>query len=251
MAHIIAHRGASVKAPQNTLASFKLASTMKCDGFETDVHLTKDKNVVICHNYDIDETSDGSGFIRDMTLKELRSYDFGSYFDGSFKGEKIPTLHEFLEVVREFSVINIEVKPPLDGNLAVVEKTLEEARGLGLLDKLLISSFSDEVLLESKRLLSSVSTGLLYDPNSAIIEKIFDDPFTFAKSLGCDALHPVYFYVDEDYIERAHKEGFAVNAWTCNREAVISALIAAGCDGIITDVPDTALAVQKSLKEKC
>lgn len=240
MAKIIAHRGANKVAPQNTVAAFKRAREMKCDGFECDVHMTKDGYAVICHNYDIDETSNGTGFIRDMTLSEFRSYDFGSYFSSDFIGEKAPTLEELYETAKGLEVINIEIKPPLDKNLAVVGKTLEMAENHGLLDSILISSFSDEVLIESKRLYPSVPTGLLYDPNSEIIEKIFDDPFSFAESIGCSALHPAFFYIDEDYIEEAHEKGFIVNAWTCNTERVIKTLIDLGCDGLITDVPDFA-----------
>ncbi|HOD01870.1 MAG: Glycerophosphoryl diester phosphodiesterase [Firmicutes bacterium ADurb.Bin300] len=251
MAQIISHRGANKKAPQNTLSAFRLAREMKCDGLEFDLHLTKDGYVVVCHNYDIDETSNGSGLIKEMTFETLRSYDFGSYFKESFKGEKIPLLDEVLEISKGLDILDIEIKPPLDGNLDIVEKTLEGVEKSGLIDKLLISSFSDEVLLESKRLKSSVPTGLLYDPNSEIIDKIFDNPFLFAKSLGCDALHPVYFYIDEDYIQEAHQNGFAVNAWTCNSENVINTLIELDCDGIITDVPDLAFRLNnEKLSEK-
>ncbi len=249
MAQIIAHRGASKKAPQNTLSAFRLAREMKCDGFEFDLHLTKDGYVVICHNYDIDETSNGSGLIREMNYEKLRSYDFGSYFNESFRGEKIPSLDEVLEISKGLDILDIEIKPPLDENLEIVEKTLMHVEKSGLIDKLLVSSFSDEVLLEVKRLRKSVPTGLLYDPNSEIIDKIFDNPFRFAKGLGCDALHPVYFYVDEDYIQEAHENGLTVNAWTCNRENVINTLIEFDCDGIITDVPDLAFRLNKEMSE--
>ena len=246
MALVIAHRGASKKAPQNTLAAFRRALELGCDGFENDVHLTKDGHIVVCHNYEIDATSNGTGLIREMTFEELRSYDFGSYFGEGFKGEKIPELCEFLELCAGLKIIDIEIKPPLDGNLAVVEKTLAETERFGLLDRLLISSFSDEVLLEVKRLKPSVLTGLLYDPTSAIIDKVFDDPFGFAESLRCDALHPAVFYIDEDYIGEAHKRGMAVNVWTCNTATIVNALLDLGCDGLITDMPDFVREVMKT-----
>ena len=78
--NIISHRGANKYAPQNTLPAFKRALEIGTDGFETDVHLTKDGKVVLCHNYTIDETSNGKGAITDMVLDELKRYDFGSYF---------------------------------------------------------------------------------------------------------------------------------------------------------------------------
>lgn len=87
---VIAHRGANKYAPQNTLAAFKKAYELGCDGFETDVHITKDGKVVICHNYTIDETSTGKGKVADMTLDELKGYDFGSYYSKKFEGTEIP-----------------------------------------------------------------------------------------------------------------------------------------------------------------
>ena len=77
---VISHRGANRVAPQNTIPAFKKSLEIGCDGFETDIHLTVDGHPVICHNYTIDETSNGSGEVKSKTLEELRSYDFGSYF---------------------------------------------------------------------------------------------------------------------------------------------------------------------------
>ena len=110
MSKIIAHRGASKAAPQNTIPAFKKGIEFGCDGFENDVHLTKDGVIVVCHNYEIDETSNGSGLIADMTFEQLRQYDFGSYFDPSFAGTRIPTLDEFLELCSNVEIINIEIK---------------------------------------------------------------------------------------------------------------------------------------------
>ena len=240
MANVIAHRGANASAPQNTIASFKRAVLLGCDGFENDVHLTKDGVVVVCHNYTIDETSNGKGYIKDMTFEQLRSYDFGSYFGEQYAGEKIPTLEEFLDVAQAVRIINIEVKNPPDGNMELVSKTLAQVKNAGLEDRLIISSFSDDVLKEVKRLNADIPTGLLYDPMSDKIEEIFEDPFGFALNIGCSAIHPVFLYCEDDYIEQAHNNGLIVNAWTCNTERVINALLDAGCDGLITDVPDLA-----------
>ena len=98
MTKILAHRGANKHAPQNTIPAFLKAIELGADGVENDVHLTKDGELVICHNYTIDETSDGKGNISDYTLEELKKFDFGSYFSPDFAGTKIPTLHEFLEI---------------------------------------------------------------------------------------------------------------------------------------------------------
>jgi glycerophosphoryl diester phosphodiesterase len=83
---VIAHRGANKKAPQNTAPAFITAINEGTDGFETDVHITKDGEIVICHNYTINETSTGTGRIAEMRLEELKRYDFGSYFSKEFEG---------------------------------------------------------------------------------------------------------------------------------------------------------------------
>ena len=93
---VIAHRGACKVAPQNTMPAFEKGLELDVDGFETDVHLTADGVPVLCHDYEIEETSNGHGKITSMTLDELREFDFGSYFSEEFKDTKIPTLEEFL-----------------------------------------------------------------------------------------------------------------------------------------------------------
>ncbi len=247
MINIIAHRGANKVAPQNTLPAFRKAIEMKADGFENDVHLTKDAIPVVCHNYDIDQTSDGSGFIRDYTYEELLKFDFGSYFSPEFAGTKIPTLDEFYELCTDMKVINVEIKSPRDGRLdEIVSKTIESAKKLNLCDRLIISSFDPEVLLKVKDIDSFVKTGILYDPNSAIAEEICDDLAAYAKKIRVDALHPYIAFLSEDYIEEAHDAGLIVNPWTVNKDFQIENLCAWGCDGVITDVPDLA----RSIAEK-
>ncbi|NLA77312.1 MAG: glycerophosphodiester phosphodiesterase [Clostridiales bacterium] len=240
MAKVIAHRGASKVCPQNTIPAFKKAVEMGADGFENDVHLTKDGRIVVCHNYNIDDTSTGSGYINDLTFDELRSYDFGSYFSPEFAGTKIPTLEEFLDVARDVELINIEIKGPRDGNLEIVKRTIDMVKDFGLFDRLLISSFDDNCLIACKEIDPLTQTGLLYSPDSPIIERIFDDQLGFAKNLRCDAVHPLFFYVDEEYVEESHKLGMKVNPWTTDTETIINAMLDFGCDGLITDYPDLA-----------
>ena len=109
---VLAHRGANKVAPQNTIPAFKKAIEFNADGLETDVHLSKDGHIVICHNYTIDETSNGVGRVDEMTLSELKNFDFGSYFSDDFKGVSLPTLPELLDLTKSMKLINIEIKPP-------------------------------------------------------------------------------------------------------------------------------------------
>ena len=95
---IYAHRGYSAKYPENTLAAFRATAELAVEGVEFDVHLTADRKVVVIHDEKIDRTSNGSGYVKDMTFEELRQYDYGSWFSEEFVGEVIPTLIEVLEV---------------------------------------------------------------------------------------------------------------------------------------------------------
>ncbi len=242
---IIAHRGAKACAPQNTIPSFERAVADKADGFETDVHLTKDGIPVICHNYDIDETSDGTGFIEKMTLEELRAFDFGAWYGEEFKGTKIPTLEEFLAVAKkaDIRVLNIELKRPPSRLRELVDKTLRAVEAYGLTDKLLISSFSVQILRYVKQIAPSVPTGFLYPSNnpSACYPVVW--PAAMVRFTKCDAIHPIHKLVGEPLVKWAHKKGMHVNVWTVNEEEDIKRMLLLGVDGIITDNPAFVRAV--------
>ena len=238
MTKILAHRGANKAAPQNTIPAFLKAIEMGAHGVENDVHLTADGHLVIVHDYAIDNMSNGTGLVSDYTLEELKKFDFGSYFSPEFAGTQIPTLHEFLDIADKFEVINIEIKSPKQKGTDIVKKTIDAVKEHGLFDRLVISSFDDTLLVEAKEIDKTVKTGLLYSPDSPIIEKVFDDPFAYAKKIGADALHPLCFYVDEEYIETAHKNGLIVNPWCVNLPEGMKAMSEWECDGIISDVPD-------------
>ncbi|MCL2508902.1 MAG: glycerophosphodiester phosphodiesterase [Oscillospiraceae bacterium] len=243
MTNIIAHRGANKVAPQNTLPAFQKAVQMGADGFENDVHLTKDGFIVVCHNYDIDETSNGHGLIADLTLEELCRYDFGSYLSKEFAGTKIPRLEEFLELCGGMKVVNIEIKSPRQKN-DIVRKTIAAVRDFGLFGSLIISSFDPAVLVECKNVDPACKTGLLYGPNDPGADEIMEDFVAFAKNIRADAVHPFFGFVNEEYIEDAHEANLIVNTWTVNPEHAIESLLKWGCDGIITDVPDFALTLR-------
>lgn len=238
--NVISHRGANKEAPQNTLPAFKRSLEIGVDGFETDIHLSKDGVPVVCHNYTIDETSDGEGKINDLTLEELRSHDFGSYYNEKFKGTTLPTLEEFLALCEnaDIQIMNIEIKPPLDGNMAIVEKTITAVKEHGLFGKLLISSFDPNVLVECKKIDSECKTGFLYAPNKVFFYKqMLFGYVKFAKKIKADYLHPHYFAVTKSYVRKLHKNGIGVNPWTVNKPDDIRRMLKMGVDGIITDLP--------------
>ncbi len=244
---IISHRGANKYAPQNTLPAFEAALEIGTDGFETDLHITKDGHVVICHNYTIDETSDGEGKISDMTLEQLKSHDFGSYFSKEFKETKIPTIDEFLSLIEktDIEILNIEIKPPKQKETAIVRETIKAVKEHGLFDKLLISSFSPDILKEAKQIDKNCRTGFLYGPNSPTTPFVAWRIFSYVKSLGCEAVHPHFIFVNKKYIKKAHEAGIKVNPWTIDLPEIIDNMIKWGADGIITNLPDVVGKMKK------
>lgn len=239
---VLSHRGANKYAPQNTLAAFKKSVQIGVDGFETDVHITKDEQLVICHNYTIDETSDGEGEISKMTLAQLKGYDFGSYFSPKFAGTRLPTVDEFLSFVEttDISVLNIELKSPKENETAIVKETIRLVKEHGLFDKLIISSFDPKLLVEAKTIDENCKTGFLYCPTRMNMwrDRLLKNYVPYAKSIGVDALHPHYAFVDEKYVESAHEAGIEVNAWTVDSVKAIENMIHCKVDGIITNFPD-------------
>ena len=108
---IYAHRGASKYSPENTFASYIKAVKMGADGIEIDVHKSKDGYLIVCHDETVDRTTNGSGYIKNMNMVDLKSLDAGSWFDTAYVGEKIPLLDEVLEFVKmENLFLNIEIR---------------------------------------------------------------------------------------------------------------------------------------------
>lgn len=237
---IIAHRGANKKAPQNTLPAFIKAIEEGTDGFETDVHLTRDGIPVICHNYTIDATSDGIGEVSAYKLEEIKKFDFGSYFSEDFRETPLPTLDEFLEVASasDAEIINIELKCPRNGKTALLaEKTLEAVRKYGCLDRVIISSFSPEVLTVVKNIDARCKTAFLYPISHPSVCRFVLYPFFIVKKIGCDIIHPASIMVTKRLVDAAHALGIKVNVWTVNDKNTIIKMLDCGVDGIITDCP--------------
>lgn len=241
--NVISHRGANKVAPQNTLEAFKKSIQYKADGFETDVHMTSDGIPVICHNYSVDKTSDGKGEIASRTLEQLKKLDFGYYFHHSFKGTRIPTLEEFLDLSEKanLKVLNIEIKSPRNKDYTIADKIIEAVKAHNLFDKLLISSFDPDLLVYIKDVDENCKTGFLYSPDKPITyKKVLGKEIDFAKSIGTDALHPHQLFVTKKLVDLAHENGLMVNPWTVNKEKDMKKLLSFGVDGLITDVPNIA-----------
>ena len=149
---VAAHRGNSVRCPENTMAAFLSALTLPIDQIELDLHMTRDGEIILMHDAAVDRTTDGTGLIRDKTYAEMRRLDAGSKKDSRFRGEKVPAFRDFLELMQEHPGLtaNVELKdyPEEDAAWAYrsAEKTLDMLARDGLLDRVWINSWSATLL---------------------------------------------------------------------------------------------------------
>ena len=230
---IIAHRGASGHAPENTEAAFKRALELNADGVEFDVQLTKDNKVVVIHDERVDRLTNAKGFVHQFTLKEIKKLDFGQHFSEKFKGQRILTLEETLQLVNDFKLINIELKNWM-GYPGLEEKTLELVDQYNLKDKVIISSFNHYSLRKIKQIAPETRTAMLY------FARLYR-PWIDAIKIGAEALHPYYLTLDREIVENSHLANIKINAFTVNKKEEIKKMIDLNIDGIITDFPDRVL----------
>lgn len=172
--YIVAHRGASFCAPENTLSAFRRAIELGADGIETDVQVTADRKLVIHHNYSVDGTANATGKIADMTLEQLKTLDFGSHKGAEFAGERIATLDECLEVTRPLTLVNIELKAPVDQTVPYVEMVVGAVKAHDMVEQTVISAFDHSLLRQVKEVCPKLRVGGLTASAGLTKNPLFD-----------------------------------------------------------------------------
>lgn len=236
---IFAHRGASMYAPENTMASFELAYEMGAEGIETDVHLTKDQMPVLMHDEKVDRTTDGKGYIKEYTLNQLKNLDAGSWLSEKYRGTQIISLEELLIWAKSKSLcLNIELKNNKIDYEHLETIVYEMLKHYQLLDRTIISTFSVKSLKRLKQFYQEVEIALLTAKGSKqLINKAID--------LGVNSLHIEYSSLTTTLVERAHQKNIAIRVYTVNKPIQIVRCLSKKCDGIFTDVPDLGLKYRK------
>jgi len=232
---IIAHRGASGHAPENTLAAFERAVQLGATFIETDIHLTRDAKFVAIHDATLDRTTNGHGAVHEFTLAELRESDAGLWFDRQFSGQKIPTLEEVLDFSRQHDVIfYFEIK--YDAAWGMHHALAAALHGGDNAARSIVISFDPATLLSLRRLDSSIMLGLLAEAAQ---------PDLMQKALECGARQvcPRFDLVTPELVNEAHRADLHVATWTVNEREKMRAAINCGVDGIMTDLPDRLRAV--------
>ncbi|MBH0098456.1 hypothetical protein I6E68_04785 [Salinibacterium sp. NSLL150] len=231
---IIAHRGASSYAPENTLAAFELAAEMGATKIELDVDVTSDGHLVVLHDPRVDRTSDGMGWARDFTLAELRVLNFDRGFEGQFARAvtRIPTLSEVLSFAAERGVwVNIETKDFTNSWGAVNDLVAAEVRAHDGVDSTLISSINHRAIAGFARSYPEFTTAI------AFVETFADLP-GYARRCGANVLHPHFSLINERFVAEAREHGLGINAWTVDDDAAADRILEFDIDGLMSNRPD-------------
>jgi len=214
----IGHRGARAYEPENTLRSFKKALELDVDAVELDVRRTKDGEIVVIHDAEVDRTTNGRGLVSGLTLEEIKELV-------TEKGEKIPTLEEALDFLDKRVRILIELK-----EMGLEERVLSLVHERGLGKNVIIVSFLEEALRKVRELNDEVETGLIYVRHG--------NPIKAALELKANYLLPLYRFTHTANVQKAHENGLKVIVWTINKQEEVSEYMKKGVDGIASDRPD-------------
>jgi glycerophosphoryl diester phosphodiesterase len=280
---VIAHRGASAYAPENTLAAFELAIEMKAHWFELDCTLTKDGEVLVIHDDDLKRTTNREGVVAKLTLAEMREADAGTWFGKDFASERLPTLGEALDLAKGRIGVYIEIKDSANDDaledklLALVEgdtpllprheaqifelieesgsrnreltrKVIAEVRKRNMEPQVVIHSLSPVVcavaIIEAPEIrIELVAYSSESDP------KVWPRYLRWEKLLGADGFNIELDLASKELVERLQGKGKTVAVWTVNEPEDLSRLVDMGVDAIITNKPDLCLEILKGRQE--
>lgn len=222
----LAHRGYSALYPENTMEAFIQAYYKGFDGVETDVHMTRDGHLVLIHDEKINRTSDGKGYVKDMTLSELRQYNFCYEKSGRYP---IPTLKELLEFIQDKDfLVNIELKTDVIHYEGIEEKVYQMVKDYGVENQIYYSSFYLPSVLKIMQLDPEAYVGYL-------MEKNYKKKTLELYTNHIQAYHPRYNYLNEKRIKELKENGICIGTWTVPSRKEYERLKELGVDIIISN----------------
>ncbi len=235
---VIAHRGFSGAAPENTIAAVRAAIDVGADMVEIDVTLSSDGNIVVVHDETLARTTDGIGKVAQLTLAELRQLNAGSWFDPSFAGERIPTLEQVLNEVDGRILLNVEIKSEAVAR-GVVSKVATAIREFEMIDQVVVSSFSPNALEEMNSLAPEIRTAVLY--NAKIHEG--QDAVEIVTGLGASVFNIKRQRLTKKMLRRCREQQIPVGIYTVNEPRRMRRLVKRGINAIFTGYPDRLLEI--------
>jgi glycerophosphoryl diester phosphodiesterase len=221
----IGHRGARAYEPENTLLSYKKALELGVDAVELDVRRTKDGELVVIHDPEVDRTTDGKGLVSDLTLKQVKQFK-------TEKDQRIPTLEEALDFLDRKVKVLVELK-----ETGYEDKVLRLVQSKASESNVIIVSFHEEALRKVRELSEQVETGLIYARHK--------NPVKAASDLKANYLLPLYRFTHSADVQKAHQNGLKVIVWTINKPEEVAEYGKKGVDGITSDRPDILVKAAK------
>ena len=228
MIEVIGHRGAAGLEPENTLRSVRRAIELGVDRVEIDVRVSRDERLVIMHDETVDRTTNGHGYVSELTFDELRSLDAGM-------GEKIPTLEEILKFTMGKAKLEIELKVP-----EATEPTIQLIEELNAEKDVIVISFIHELLERVHDLNPNIKTGALFF-------EVPKDILQRALKAHASSIHVYYRNVNSELVKEAHRSGLEVAVWNPNRIEEMREMIDLGVDAIGSDRPDRLIQLLRDM----
>lgn len=232
---LFAHRGFSGMYPENSPLAFqKVIEETTCDGIESDVHITKDGQLVIFHDASVERTSNGSGWIKDKTFEEMLQLDIGSWKCPEFAGQHVWTFGQLLDFCKETKLLlNLELKNYEIFYEGLEKMVIDEICSHQMQDQVFLSSFNHISMQACKEINPEIKTGLLYDKPLLEIAR-------YIERSNADNIHPRYMLLQyqPELVDLYHSHGMRVNTWTVNDEENMRDMIERGVDLIISNESD-------------
>jgi len=256
---IIAHRGASALAPENTLAAFKKAIDDGAEGVEFDVRLSKDGAVVVFHDATLARLSDRKNLVSSLSVEELQKIDVGSWFNKrrphdraeDFSGERIPTLRQLLEFLKDFTgLIYIELKCRESEVEKLAKAVCEVISGSPLLPNIIVKSFQLEAIPHIRRHCPKVKTAALFAPKIMTILRKEKRLINIAHELGAEMVSVHFSLATRKLMKKAAKKNLSVTIWTADNPRWVKRAFDLGLFAVITNNPANLLAKRAEILEK-
>jgi glycerophosphoryl diester phosphodiesterase len=236
---VIAHRGLSRLAPENTISAFRKAMDVGSDVIELDIHFSKDREVVVIHDDRLERTTTGKGKVGDYDLKELKKLDAGSWFGAEFAGEPIPTLNEVLKLARGRILVNIEIKKERAIRFPIEDlsgRAFSQVQKAGMIEQVTFSSFHPPALEILRGKKSPVRIALLFHGSWSSVSEV-------TRGRSYTALNLQARHLTEKKIASIHEQGMRAIVYTVNAEKKMRDYIRWRADGIITNQADRLIRI--------
>lgn len=254
---VIAHKGASGEAPENTLAAIQIALDLGVDMIELDVRNTSDGEIIVFHDETLDRTTDGTGLVHEHTLEEIKKLDAGSWFGkAKYVGEKVPTLKEALDLINGQCKVLIEIKHmdhPHYHSFAekLIDVIRQEKNGY---DWIILQSYDFEYLEAAHEYDPHVQTKkiMIGEDSAPLLAFYMETKMHLGRAKEDDrmkALNPEYHTLSTRRVFQMHAKGFQVYTYSVNNREDMIKVLHMGVDGIITDFPSILMQVKREIQQ--